>query len=181
MHGDVSTQGESDAMLQVKQAEREAARQARLAARAAQSHEQVQREAKDCLEGLIVALEDNMLEARYAIARRRLEGVDPSRELYSLTHSRMYKAGVRGVSVEEALGCTLKDFADYIESHFMPGMTWQNRGRREGLRGWELDHIRPLSCFILPDEWHKVFHHTNVQPLWYADNMRKSVILQPRL
>ena len=52
-------------------------------------------------------------------------------------------------------------------------MTWENRGRRQGVLGWELDHIRPLSSFVLPDEWRDAFHYTNVQPLWCEDNLRK--------
>lgn len=166
---DVSTRGKLDAMLQAKQAEREA-RQAK------QAERQAERDAEEVqlwLEEHLVALEHEMLEARLVIARRMVRGVHPALELYQLVHSRMYKAGVRGVKVEEALGCSLQDFADYVESKFEPGMTWENRGRREGLLGWELDHIRPLVSFDLPDEWAAAFHYTNVQPLWNADNMRK--------
>jgi hypothetical protein len=59
-----------------------------------------------------------------------------------------------------------------MESKFLPGMTWDNRG----LRGWHIDHIVPCSFFDLanPEQQRKCFHYTNLQPLWAADNLRKS-------
>ena len=148
-------------------------RRVRDEARAQALEAERQVEIEKTVEGLIRALEDEMLMARYAIARRRVDGVDPAKELYHLVHSRMYKAGVRGVNVAEALGCTLPYFAEYMEAKFEVGMTWENRGRREGLLGWELDHIVPLASFDLPMEWREAFHYSNCQPLWSADNMRK--------
>ena len=122
---------------------------------------------------MIDALEDEMLSARYAIASRRRRRIDPVRELYKLTLARMYHTGIRGVPVTDALGCSIQEFASYIERKLELGMTWENRGRRQGVLGWELDHIRPLSSFTLPDEWRDAFHYTNVQPLWCEDNLRK--------
>ncbi len=39
-----------------------------------------------------------------------------------------------------------------------------------------IDHIRPCASFDLrdPDQQRACFHHTNLQPLWAADNLRKS-------
>ena len=116
------------------QEERRARAKARAEARA-------EAEVQECVDGLIMALDDEMLLARYAIAHRRLACIDPAKELYHLVHSRMYKFGVRGVKVDEALGCTLQYFAGYTEAKFEVGMTWESRGRREGLLGWELDHV----------------------------------------
>jgi hypothetical protein len=72
-------------------------------------------------------------------------------------------------------GCTSKELIEHIESQFVDGMTWENRGQY----GWHLDHIRPLSSFDFTgddmDEQLKVaWHYTNLQPLWWYDNLAKS-------
>jgi len=50
-------------------------------------------------------------------------------------------------------------------------MTWKNYGRN----GWHIDHIIPVSKFDLTCDAHvrACFHHSNMQPLWEADNIRK--------
>lgn len=74
-------------------------------------------------------------------------------------------------TVARILGCTWADFLQHIERQFKPGMTWQKRGQR----GWQFDHIKPLSSFDLTDEsqLREACHFTNVQPLWAAENARK--------
>lgn len=70
------------------------------------------------------------------------------------------------------LGCSVKDLKNYLESKFQPGMTWDNWSRD----GWHIDHIKPLSKFDLSnvDQFRQAIHYTNLQPLWAADNLRKS-------
>lgn len=72
------------------------------------------------------------------------------------------------------VGCDLPFLVSYIESKFKPGMTWQNVGRKKG--GWELDHIRPCASFDLsdPTQQRECFHYSNLQPLWWHENARKS-------
>lgn len=69
------------------------------------------------------------------------------------------------------LGCTIEQFAKHIESKFLPGMNWGNRG----VAGWHIDHIIPLAAFDLrdPEQRKKACHYTNMQPLWAKDNMKK--------
>lgn len=52
----------------------------------------------------------------------------------------------------------------YLESKFLPNMSWANYGKN----GWHIDHIIPCSKFDLlsPNEQLKCFHYTNLQPLW---------------
>lgn len=67
------------------------------------------------------------------------------------------------------LGCSIAEFLKHLESKFLPGMTWENRGK------WELDHVRPVASFDLtdPEQQRACFHYTNIQPLWEEDNLRK--------
>jgi hypothetical protein len=69
------------------------------------------------------------------------------------------------------VGCTASELRLWLESKFLPGMTWENRGRH----GWHIDHIIPLAKFDLsdPEQQAAAFHYTNLQPLWAADNLRK--------
>jgi len=69
------------------------------------------------------------------------------------------------------LGCTLFELKKHLESLFQDGMTWENHGRM----GWHIDHIKPLSKFQLSDlkQFKEACHYTNLQPLWYDDNIRK--------
>jgi len=59
----------------------------------------------------------------------------------------------------------------YLEALFTPGMTWDNRG----LYGWHIDHIKPLASFDLTDreQFLQACHYTNLQPLWWQDNLKK--------
>ena len=54
-------------------------------------------------------------------------------------------------------------------------MDWGNHGRQEGVRCWEMDHIRPLSSFDLtnPEQLRRAQHWSNFQPLSAADNNTK--------
>lgn len=68
----------------------------------------------------------------------------------------------------QILGCSIIEFKQYIEQQFAEGMSWQNYGE------WEYDHIRPVSWALNEAEIIKLNHYSNFQPLWKADNKRKS-------
>lgn len=55
----------------------------------------------------------------------------------------------------------------YIESKFKEGMSWENHGK------WHIDHIKPLGNAKTEKELKKLFHYTNVQPLWAKENQKK--------
>lgn len=74
-----------------------------------------------------------------------------------------------GSSIKD-MGCTIEELKKYIESKFVKGMNWSNRGK------WHLDHIFPISKFDLTNrkQFLKAVHYTNLQPLWAKDNRKKS-------
>ena len=67
------------------------------------------------------------------------------------------------------LGCTWLEAKAHFESLFQEGMNWENHGTH----GWHIDHIRPVSSFLL-EELPLANHISNLQPLWAADNLKKS-------
>lgn len=71
----------------------------------------------------------------------------------------------------ELLGCSILDFLKYLESKFTPQMNWENYGKY----GWHVDHIKPCASFDLTtaEGQRHCFHYTNLQPLWWKDNLVK--------
>ena len=78
----------------------------------------------------------------------------------------------KNLSTLKLLDCTWEEFYVYIEQQFVEGMTWANYGKK----GWHLDHKVPLSAFDLtdPEQMKEACHHSNLQPLWWFDNLEKS-------
>ncbi len=72
----------------------------------------------------------------------------------------------------ELIGCSLDDLWAWLETHFSPGMTRENRGT------WEVDHRRPCASFDLsdPEQQRECFHYTNLQPLWVLDHHVKTAL-----
>ena len=75
-------------------------------------------------------------------------------------------------SLTDNFGCTMDELKTYLESKFLPGMTWDNYGKD----GWHVDHINPIENFDLSkeDEVKKACHYTNLLPRWASDNHKKS-------
>lgn len=69
------------------------------------------------------------------------------------------------------LGCSIDELKIHLEKQFKEGMNWGNYG----FRGWHIDHVYPLSKANLTNEneLKKVCHYTNLQPLWWKDNIVK--------
>jgi len=100
---------------------------------------------------------------------------DPLFKLTQYMRSRVRNAIHKNIGTKrdrtfELVGCSAEQLKLKLESQFTEGMTWENYGE------WHVDHIRPCNSFDLSlDKEQKIcFNYTNLQPLWAADNIRKS-------
>jgi hypothetical protein len=80
---------------------------------------------------------------------------------------RRYIVDKRGKSYRDILGDTFDNVRLHIERQFKEGMSWSNFGE------WHIDHIVPLASGNNNDEWIKLNHYTNLQPLWAKENLQK--------
>lgn len=106
--------------------------------------------------------------------RRERRKEDPEYKLRYYLRTRLNKAIKRNSKVGSAvsdLGCSIKELKEHIEKQFQTGMSWENHAPD----GWHIDHIVPLSSFDLTDreQFLKACHYTNLQPLWWRDNLSK--------
>lgn len=67
------------------------------------------------------------------------------------------------------IGCSFLELKKYIESLFLAGMSWDNYG----YLGWHIDHIIPIACAKNETELMKLFHFTNLRPMWANENWKK--------
>ncbi len=107
---------------------------------------------------------------------KRRRDIDPDFRIARTIKARIILAlklqgAKKAVRTCELLGCSIPNARDWIQSLFQPGMTWDNHG----LKGWHIDHKKPISSFDLTreDQQRQCFHFTNLQPLWAIDNIRK--------
>lgn len=91
------------------------------------------------------------------------------KELMRTRLNQALKRKTKTGSAIKDMGCTIEELKNHIESKFIDGMSWLNKGQ------WHLDHILPISKFDLTnrDEFLKAVHYTNIQPLWAVDNRKK--------
>jgi hypothetical protein len=73
-------------------------------------------------------------------------------------------------TTNEIIGCSSTELIEHLEKQFKVGMSWDNYGQE----GWVIDHIYPLSKAKSEDELYRLNHYTNLQPLWWYDNLMKS-------
>lgn len=112
--------------------------------------------------------------------RKRKES-DPSFRCINNIRSRQSKV-LRGLtSTTKGLGCNRQELRDHLESLFTEGMSFDNYGKGPGK--WNIDHKDPISLHDRDEngKWctesernKKLMHYTNMQPMWEADNIKKS-------
>lgn len=84
----------------------------------------------------------------------------------------LFKDGSKkSLKTYELLGCDLNQLKKHLESLFQKGMKWENYG----IKGWHIDHIKPCASFDLTKikEQKECFHYSNLQPLWWFENLSK--------
>jgi hypothetical protein len=110
------------------------------------------------------------LISKYRRERYQLDNLFRLRDgISSLIGNSFRKKGYSKKSkTNQILGVDYKGFMKHIESQFMEGMTWDNRGL------WELDHKIPVSLGKTEEEIIKLNHYSNFQPLWREENRKKS-------
>lgn len=82
------------------------------------------------------------------------------------------KKWIKKTHFRQYIGCSKEELHNHIEKQFTLGMTWNNYGF--GDNKWTIDHIIPLSSAKTEEEMYKLCHYSNLQPLWYLDNIKKS-------
>lgn len=85
--------------------------------------------------------------------------------------------GKKSSKTMKLIGCTIQFLISYLESKWLPGMSWSNYGNNS--LDWHIDHIIPCASFDLtnPEEQKICFHYSNMQPLWKTDNETKNDLL----
>ena len=118
---------------------------------------------------------------KYAEERERLlayqrqrRASDPGYRLRWYLRNRVRGAlqkGSKSAPTLALLGCTIPEWRVHLEALFRPGMTWENYGPV-----WHVDHRKPCASFDLTDpaQQRACFHYTNTQPLFAAENLKKS-------
>jgi hypothetical protein len=67
----------------------------------------------------------------------------------------------------DLVGCSTEFLKEHLQSQFKNGMSWDNYG------SWHIDHIIPLSSAKTTEEFNKLCHYSNLQPLWASENLSK--------
>jgi len=67
----------------------------------------------------------------------------------------------------ELVGCSAEFLKEHLQSQFKEDMSWENYG------SWHIDHIIPLSSAQTTEEFNKLCHYSNLQPLWASENLSK--------
>lgn len=109
---------------------------------------------------------------------KRKYNSDPQSKLRRLLGVRVkdvLKGKAKAGSAVQDLGCSPFELVTYLESRFLPGMTWGNHGIGRNNQTWHVDHAVPLSAFDLTDRQHFLLacNYLNLQPMWGSDNIRK--------
>lgn len=133
----------------------------------------------------VISAKKKIYHAKIKPRRRSWENnkraTDPQFKLKCILRTRvsnfMINKGIKAGSAVKDLGCTIPEFKAYLESKFLPGMTWENHS----VDGWHIDHIVPLCEFDLTnrEQFLKAAHYTNLQPLWAEDNWKKNRFVLP--
>lgn len=111
-------------------------------------------------------------QATYLRGRRKAEPLVKLAELLRgrLNTALKHRSWAKKYSLTEYLGCSIPELKVYLEKQFKEGMSWSNHT----LKGWHIDHIIPLGSARSAVEMYRLCHYTNLQPLWWWENLKKT-------
>lgn len=125
--------------------------------------------------------EKRRTHGEYSADRRK---IDPAFKTMLSMRTRVAAAVRRDKSkkasgLTELLGCSPQELKRHIEKQWKAGMSWENYGRK----GWHIDHIKPCAAFKLTDPAQQIlcFHFSNLQPLWWIENLTKAARFDAQL
>lgn len=79
------------------------------------------------------------------------------------------------IKANQYLGCSWIFLRDYLAEKFTDGMSWENYG------DWHVDHVIPLASAKSKEELIRLWHYSNLQPLWASDNISKGAKMPDQL
>lgn len=112
-------------------------------------------------------------ENKSVINKKRKERLETD-SLYKLRimTSNLIRSSLKGAKKSKSvdiLGCTISEFRIWLENQFDEHMSWENHGTY-----WHIDHLIPHSSGTTYEEICKLNHYTNLRPLFWLDNLKKS-------
>lgn len=85
-----------------------------------------------------------------------------------------------GTKWESMVPYTFEELKKHLEKLFLPGMTWENRGKKNGQ--WNIEHKIPKSEFHFTSYHDLAFQQCwaleNLRPWWFEDNMKKGAKIE---
>lgn len=90
------------------------------------------------------------------------------RSVYKMIHKAFKINGyTKNAKLYNIIGCSFDFLNSYLESKFSTWMNWNNKGLYNGNPnyGWDIDHIVPLSLAKNNEDFIKLLHYRNLQPL----------------
>lgn len=135
--------------------------------------DKLQKICKNCHRKYVERNSDALRTKRRGYERKRRSS-DPTYRVILNLRNRIAKA-LKGIDKSRAtmdlLGCTIDYFKRHLEEKFTPEMNWGNYGIY-----WHVDHRIPCAEFDLsdPEQQRVCFHYTNLQPMFWRDNLKKN-------
>jgi len=101
---------------------------------------------------------------------RSYKEIDQRKKAMGISFRRLLTWKGSGDQVTQYLGAYVGTVREWIESNWLPAMTWKNYGTL-----WVVDHIVPLRMFdMFNEEDLKIaWHYKNLMPLLKEDNLKK--------
>ena len=134
--------------------------------------DKLRNDCKDCLK-IYRKINRRKIQDTMNIYEKKRKLIDPCFKLSKTLRSRIGSAlkaikTIKSCNTMELTGCDLQFLKTHLEKQFTEGMSWNNHGE------WHIDHIIPLASAKTRKELIKLFHYSNLQPLWEEENRKKS-------